>query len=314
MLFEGSEKKVEVLMDPSHLPDLRSLGRPFWEEVVARSHATVLSTISSAACDAYLLSESSLFVWSDRFTMLTCGQTRLVDAVDHFLSQQGAGVRALFYQRKNELFPQLQHTDFRGDVAQLRAHLSGQVFEFGNAQGHFTHILYYEREPIDASGDVTAEFLMYGLRGPARELFGGEAPADAAARREAVRSLFAETGLYRDFVVDDFFFDPCGYSVNGLWGDRYWTIHVTPEEEGSYASFETNLDLATYDPGLFDKLADIFGPTSTDIVLFQADHPRAGHVVQGHELVDFSRRRLGGSYEVRFYHQTHRPPPSSSSS
>ena len=304
MLFEGSEKKAEVLIDPARLGDLRSLGRPFWEEIVARSQATVLSTISTEACDAYLLSESSLFVCADRFTMLTCGQTRLVDAVDHFLAQHAGAVRALFYQRKNELFPHLQHTDFRSDVAQLRAHLPGEVFEFGNAQGHFNHILYYEREPIDASDDVTVEFLMYGLRGPARELFGGAAPDGAEARQAAVRALFADTGLYRDFAVDDYFFDPCGYSVNGVRGDRYWTIHVTPEEEGSYASFETNLDLATYDPGLFDKLARIFGPRSTDIVLFQAEHPGEGQVVQGHELVDFSRRRLGGSYEVRFYHQT----------
>ena len=38
--------------------------------------------------------------------------------------------------------------------------------------------------------------------------------------------------------VDDFLFDPCGYSMNGLLGDTFITIHVTPEDGQSYASVE----------------------------------------------------------------------------
>ena len=41
--------------------------------------------------------------------------------------------------------------------------------------------------------------------------------------------------------VHDFLFDPCGYSLNGLLFDAYVTIHVTPEDSFSYASFETNV-------------------------------------------------------------------------
>lgn len=39
-------------------------------------------------------------------------------------------------------------------------------------------------------------------------------------------------------LICDFVFDPCGYSMNGIDGDRYSTIHVTPEDGFSYASYE----------------------------------------------------------------------------
>lgn len=38
--------------------------------------------------------------------------------------------------------------------------------------------------------------------------------------------------------IDDFVFEPCGYSMNGCDGKGFSTIHVTPEEGFSYASLE----------------------------------------------------------------------------
>jgi hypothetical protein len=44
--------------------------------------------------------------------------------------------------------------------------------------------------------------------------------------------------------IDAHMFDPCGYSMNGMYHDKYyWSIHITPEEEFSFVSFETNVPL-----------------------------------------------------------------------
>ena len=38
--------------------------------------------------------------------------------------------------------------------------------------------------------------------------------------------------------IDDYIFEPCGYSMNGLEGAAFSTIHITPEDGFSYASLE----------------------------------------------------------------------------
>lgn len=38
--------------------------------------------------------------------------------------------------------------------------------------------------------------------------------------------------------IDEFVFEPCGYSMNGLMGGAFSTIHITPEAACSYASVE----------------------------------------------------------------------------
>ena len=97
MIFEGSEKKFEILVEGINL---RSLPHSFWSDVVQKSQAEILSSFSNDFFDAYLLSESSLFVSGKRCIMITCGQTRLVDAALFFLEQYEQDVQAFFYQRK----------------------------------------------------------------------------------------------------------------------------------------------------------------------------------------------------------------------
>ncbi|KAL0434509.1 UNVERIFIED_CONTAM: S-adenosylmethionine decarboxylase proenzyme 4 [Sesamum latifolium] len=45
-------------------------------------------------------------------------------------------------------------------------------------------------------------------------------------------------GINTNALICDYAFDPCGYSMNGIDENRYSTVHVTPEDGFSYASFE----------------------------------------------------------------------------
>ena len=82
---------------------LRSLGREVWREVVQKAGAKILSEISNDQCDAFLLSESSLFVFEKKFILITCGKTLLTTSIREFLTHVPAeSVEMLFYERKNE--------------------------------------------------------------------------------------------------------------------------------------------------------------------------------------------------------------------
>ncbi len=68
--FEGTEKKVELMVDQSQ-PSLREMGDEYWKRIARSARAAVLSKISNEHCDAYLLSESSLFAFNYKIVYTT---------------------------------------------------------------------------------------------------------------------------------------------------------------------------------------------------------------------------------------------------
>lgn len=73
----------------------------------------MVSATPSEAFDAYVLSESSLFVYPDKMVLKTCGTTRLLDAVPCIL-ELAAGLAMqpcrCKFSRASYLFPELQVT------------------------------------------------------------------------------------------------------------------------------------------------------------------------------------------------------------
>jgi S-adenosylmethionine decarboxylase len=295
LLFEGSEKKVEVATQGAIAP-LRSMPRAFWERVVARSEAQVLSVISSDECDAYLLSESSLFVWDNHFTMITCGQTRLINAVFEFADEVGIdNIASLIFERKNEYFPRHQKSDFFEDCERLKHAFGGQAFRFGNADDHHLFLYNLDRPFQPADNDYTVEILMYDLQGRVKEVFGKQG--------HTVQSIRELTGVHEilpGFQIDDYVFEPRGYSLNALNGGDYYTIHVTPEEAGSYVSFESNFkDPKAFQP-LIEKVISTFEPNSYDVILFSPKPMSFEQSLSGFYKKSEVEQKLTSGYAVRF--------------
>ncbi|MBW3139804.1 adenosylmethionine decarboxylase [Ferrimonas balearica] len=294
MFFEGSEKKVEAVLKTGN-NSLRALGKPFWETMVAQANATILSSVHNDDCDAYLLSESSLFVWDDRFLMLTCGTTTLVQAVTEFLKHFSQNELAMLtYQRKNEYQSHLQKSSFDEDLAALSQLLPGCAWRLGHLDGHHNYIFHSDAPYQPDANDATAELLMYHIQGPAAEYLRRN---DQTV--EGVRELFDWQGMLPDFQFDDFLFEPFGYSMNGIRGDRYVTVHVTPQEDSSYVSFESNLDQAELLPVL-NQLLRRLNPQSYDLISFNLD-AELDHDARA-QRVDQALQDLAVGYRMRFAH------------
>ena len=189
--------------------------------------------------------------------------------------------------------------------------------------------------------DYTIEILMTHLSPRARAAFftpdsvdpccteGEESPGAYALRLSdnlGITDIFPR----RRTRLDAYSFIPCGYSANALihWGDSdspsgeivdealdneakigegYYTIHVTPEEGWSYASFECNVPLAARregpgpDPGgaptdnaddipdlrtLVRRVVRIFEPGKITMTLFVQSRGERGADGEGDEEVD----------------------------
>ncbi|MBI3549976.1 MAG: adenosylmethionine decarboxylase [Elusimicrobia bacterium] len=299
MFFEGPEKKVELVVRPD-FPSLRSFGRPRWSAVVEKSQSQILSEIHNDYCDAYLLSESSLFVYDDWLVMITCGRTTLVQAVLEMLTfVPDEAILSLIYERKNEHFPHLQRTSFFDDANALHAQLPGKAFRFGSQDEHHICLFHTSRPYRPNANDRTMEILMHGVGERARDIF-------CAGTRHTLEYIRDKTGIrniYPGFRVDDYVFQPQGYSLNAIRDWEYYTVHVTPEEAGSYVSFETNhpLDDDAMNETL-DRLLSIFTPRSFDLIQFQYDRKPRVLGALGYASRSEVAQALDCGYRVCFQH------------
>jgi S-adenosylmethionine decarboxylase len=262
LLFEGPEKKLEIILKQPN-PENRSNIDFRWTGVVKACGAEIISRKSSAELDAYLLSESSLFLWDDRILMITCGKTSLVRAVPGIIDIVGReNIAFFFYERKNLMYPHLQRSDFETDVQDLSTHFEGKSYRLGPANHDHVHIFYSSTPERVIEDDVTLEILMHDMH-PA--VLGAFVPKE----NDGVEDLEKRTGIndfYPEMEKDSYQFQPYGYSLNKIYKRKYMTIHVTPEPSGSYASFETNVFEADYTETI-NRVIGIFNPNRFSLVM-----------------------------------------------
>ncbi len=300
--FEGPEKKLEIILTAPD-PSLRGNHGHRWNRVVHASGAEIISQITTEKLDAYLLSESSLFVWEDRLLMMTCGRTAPINALPEIFNIiKKDQISLLFYERKNLIYPHSQPSDFRKDVATLEGFFPGQTKRLGPAKGDHVHVFSAENVPMQQSGDVTLQLLMHDMDSTLIPFFQKEVvhTAKAADRETAIDRLFPHMKL------DSHLFDPVGYSTNGIHNDRYFTIHVTPEPESSYVSFETNMIDTDYN-ALTHRITGLFQPAKFTLVLTtsnDAETIKLHHIipkqVAGYDLTNEYHFKLDCDYTVTF--------------
>ncbi|MFC1743977.1 hypothetical protein ACFL35_08280 [Candidatus Riflebacteria bacterium] len=259
MYFEGPEKKLEIFLKNSI--DLFKIPDREWDSLVKAAGANILSRISNNKIKAFLLSESSLFVYKDRIILITCGKTILVNTIPRLLSLIAKEhFESLFYERKNENFPQAQISTFQDDVNLIQKEFKGKILRFGKG-GNDHILLFHSKANYAIRNDVTLEILMHE---PASDLMQFFLQPDLSIT--AVRERLKLYEILEDYKLDNYLFEPFGFSLNGIKNENYYTIHVTPQKNGPYCSFETNQEANISE--IIDQILALFRPVRASILLY----------------------------------------------
>lgn len=275
--FEGPEKRLEIDFRPISSSaalgrGLRNISREEWGEMLTFAKCTILSHMDGEHCDAFVLSESSLFVYPRKVMIKTCGTTTLLNCIDkllEFANRMDLEVEFVMFSRKNLLFPgdqRFPHTAWKDEVDYLNSYFDGTPYILGplNAEHWYLYLADYSVDTRLTQPEQTLEIMMHNLDTSVLHKFYRKEELPENEKLPGVAELLPGSD------TDEFNFTPCGYSMNGVLGEAYYTIHVTPEAHCSYASFETNVSLPSYRT-LISQVIALFKPHTLTITFF-AEH------------------------------------------
>nr|GMD55320.1 S-adenosylmethionine decarboxylase proenzyme-like [Ipomoea batatas] len=282
--FEGYEKRLEIsffeagiFSDPEGR-GLRALSKEQLDKVLKPAECTIVSSLSNNEVDSYVLSESSLFVYPYKIIIKTCGTTKLLLSIPPILELADGislKVKSVKYTRGSFNFPEVQpypHRNFSEEVAILDSYFGklgtgSKAYVMGGAgKQQQWHVYSASAESAENTSPIyTLEMCMTGLDKKSASVFFKTQSSSAAVMTDAsgIRKILPGS------EICDFDFEPCGYSMNAVEGSAISTIHVTPEDGFSYASFEAmgydfkdvNLD------ALIQRALSCFQPTEFSVAL-----------------------------------------------
>ncbi|CAI8583370.1 unnamed protein product [Vicia faba] len=264
--FEGFEKRLELHFfdndpNPTNIHNqlgLRKLEFESIQQILQAVQCTVVSALANSYFDSYVLSESSLFVYPTKIILKTCGTTQLLKSITPLIyfanNHLNLTLSSLSYTRGSFIFPNSQpfpHTSFNDELTFLQNTIpSNLCFRKASimpskSSSHSWHVFTATQNPHHYQHDCdqetyTMEICMTELDPILAGKFFRE-PNDDKSGHSAGKDMTELTGINeinKEAFICDFAFDPCGYSMNGIDGELYSTIHVTPEDGYSYASFE----------------------------------------------------------------------------
>jgi len=203
-------------------------------------------------------------------------------------------------QEKNFTFPsdqQFPHTSFTDEVLYTKkcngpkgeqlvggAHVLGDL----SADHWYVYVADYCQRDLFDSTDISINIMMHDLDPNVAKIFyfdeSQEAAQEALASGLSPNKYQAKKATTTSGIdtlvpgarIDDWMFEPCGYSMNALLFDTWYTIHITPEAKFSYASFETNLHASSYE-ALVRNVLTVFRPGRFSVTMF-ADRGSFSHM------------------------------------
>jgi len=269
--FEGPEKRLEIDFkhNPASINGLRDIPQSTWQEMLDFAKCTIISHTQNEYFDAFVLSESSLFIYPFKIMVKTCGTTTLLACLPKLLEIAQTcdlSVEFVMFSRKNYLFPDKQkdiHNHWDSEVKYLNTIFDGNSYIIGpmSSDHWYLYLADYSDTTRVVSPEKTLEIMMHKLdAGVAAQFYRKDETSD----KDKFPGVME---LIDDCETDEFNFSPCGYSMNGLAKQSYSTIHVTPEAICSYASFETNLSLPSYTK-LITAVLSLFKPGTFTVTFF----------------------------------------------
>ena len=281
--FEGYEKRLEVtFFEPSIFLDtqglgLRTLTKSQIDEILQPAECTIVSSLSNDQLDSYVLSESSLFIFPYKIIIKTCGTTKLLLSIEPLLrlaSELSLDVMSVRYTRGSFICPGGQpfpHRNFSEEVSVLDGHfaklgLSSVAYLMGKddetKKWHVYSASSSDSKSSNNNNVYTLEMCMTGLDKDKASVF-YKNESSSMTDTSGIRKILPQS------QICDFEFEPCGYSMNSLEGDAISTIHVTPEDGFSYASFEAvGYDFTTMDLSyLVSKVVTCFEPKQFSVAI-----------------------------------------------
>lgn len=302
--FEGFEKRLEIVFapaplfaDPSGL-GLRRLTQSQINSILEPACCTIVNQLSNSEFDSYVLSESSLFIYPLKIILKTCGTTKLLSSIPQILGLAeliSLGIGSVKYSRGSFIFPEAQPAPYRNFADEVDilngffGHLSSAAYVIGNPdrhdrKWHMYHAVNNEVMGNNPTAEITLEMCMTCLDREKASVF-YKSPAGTGMTKASGIS-----GIIPGHAICDYEFEPCGYSMNGMEGAALSTVHVTPEDGFSYASYEA----MGFDPESvrFDEVVTrvlgCFGPSEFSVAVTCRGGVSTWEVESGYDVAGYS--------------------------
>ncbi|CAE8604294.1 unnamed protein product [Polarella glacialis] len=278
--FEGREKTVTLCFRLSKMKvqSLRLIPQDSWSKVLEHAKCMILSSVQSGPAEllphpdkpekmmstgkitGYLLSESSLFVSDDTITLKTCGTTTPLLALEPILDMvipnwRGKSphkfLKYASFIRLGYMFPDKQiapHTSWDTEVEYLNKYFEGDDVILGTENTSTYHVYvanYLAKGQLLDSAISTQVALGHLSPEESMKVFVGTLAEDKTPLKTAWKDMHCDAtrSSTSDPTIDEFFFEPIGYSSNAVFDERFTTIHATPQPSSSYMSVETSAPL-----------------------------------------------------------------------